>query len=159
MATFNWNGDQIKERMRAASKLGIDKTMSDCVSDARGSHPAYPPASEPGERFAYRSPGFDTAATDIKEPAHLDDDGNVTGSWGSNADYSLYLEIGTSRPDSGEPRAQVREAEGGGDMSAIPGPSDPPLMAARPTLRPAADSKYPELGANIGAAYRGEELL
>jgi hypothetical protein len=159
VASLNWNGDQIKTRMRAAAKLGIDKTMADCVRDARSNHPAYPPVSQPGERYANRT-GYDIAAIDLMEPAHTvaADSSKVTGRWGSTSEIALFLEIGTSRMDSGEPRAAEREAIGDGDMDAIPGPSDPPLMAPRPTLRPAADTHYPNLGKNIGAAYRGEKL-
>lgn len=157
MGTFKWNGDAIKRRAIAASALGIDKTMSECVADARTGHPSYPPASEPGERYANRT-NFAIMATDIMEPAVDTGDGRVKGRWGSTDETALFVEIGTSREDSGSPRAEVREAQGGGDMHAIPPPSEPPLMAARPTLRPAADAHYPGLAGNIGRAYRGESL-
>lgn len=156
MGALNWNGDQVKARMRSAAKLGVDKTMGDCVADARSNHPAYPPASEPGERYANRT-GFDIASIDIMEPAEALGE-KVSGRWGSTSNVALFLEIGTSREGSGEPRAEVREAEGDGDMDAIPPPSSPPLMAPRPTLRPAADTHYPGLSKNIGAAFRGEAL-
>lgn len=156
MARIDWRGKQVAARVAAASTLGVDKTMSECVHDAKSGHPAYPPASEPGERYANRI-GFASGSIQIFDAASFDGR-KVSGSWGSGANYALYLEIGTSRKDSGFPRAQVREAEGGGDMNAIPPPSDPPLMAARPVLRPAADAIYPRLPGRIGAAYRGESL-
>jgi hypothetical protein len=157
MARIVWNGGAIKARVSDAAALGIDKTMSDCVADARGGHEAYPPASEPGERYANRT-NFAVAATDIMEPASPVGDGHVKGRWGSRDETALFVEIGTSRKDSGFPRAQAREAAADGDMNAIPPPSDPALMEPRPTLRPAADAHYPGLSGYIGAAYRGESL-
>lgn len=156
MASIEWNGQGVSARVRAAAAAGVDKTMSECVTDARSGHPAYPPASEPGERYANRT-GFDVASTDIQDHAHADVD-RVHGSWGSTADYALFVEIGTSRESSGFPTAAQREAAGAGNADAIPPPSDPPRMAARPTLRPAADANYPKLPGWIGAAYRGERL-
>jgi hypothetical protein len=157
MAMINWNGDAIKRRATAASMLGIDKTMSDCVKDARSGHESYPPASAPGERYANRT-NFAVMATDIMEPAVDHGDGHVKGLWGSTDETALFVEIGTSREGSGMPRAQEREAMGDGNMDAIPPPSEPPLMAPRPTLRPAADTHYPGLAKNVGAAFRGEKL-
>lgn len=156
MGSFEWRGDAVRERMEKAAALGVDKTMSECVGDARSGHPAYPPASEPGERYANRT-GFDTASTDILDPAHSDGT-RVHGSWGALSEVALFLEIGTSREGSGMPTASEREEMGGGDMDAIPGPSEPPLMAPRPTLRPASDKHYPGLAEWIGMAFRGEEL-
>jgi hypothetical protein len=158
MARFEWNGDKILAKMTAAAELGVDKVMSDCVDQARSDHAAYPPASAPGEPYANRT---DFATQSIRmgqaeiDPATM----RVAGHWGGYAHYMLFLEIGTSRKDSGMPTATVREEEGGGNMDAIPGPSEPPLMAARPTLRPAADRNYPNLARFIGEAFRGEELI
>ena len=157
MATLKWNGDAVRRQLAAASALGIDKTMADCVTDAKSGHEVYPPASEPGERYAIRT-GHAIGATQILQPAGPDEPGTIRGRWGSTDETALFVEIGTSREDSGFPRAQEREAAADGDMHAIPPPSDPPLMAARPTLRPAADTHYPGLPSNIGRAYRGESL-
>lgn len=156
MASIQWNGKAISARVSAAAAAGVDKTMSECVADARSGHPAYPPASEPGERYANRT-GFDAASTDIRDHAR-DDGGRVHGSWGSDADYALFVEIGTSREASGFPTAEEREAAGAGNADAIPPPSDPPRMAARPTLRPAADANYPKLPQWIRRAFSGERL-
>ena len=156
MAQIDWKGGQVARRMTQAAAAGVDKTMSECVTDARSGHEQYPPASAPGQRYADRT-GFALASTDISK--HATPEGTrIAGAWGSSAEYALYLEIGTSREDSGFPRAQVREAEGAGDMDQIPPPSDPPLMAPRPTLRPAADAQYPKLRAWIAAAFQGRAL-
>lgn len=151
MARIDWNGKNVAAKMAAAAVLGVEKTMADCVSDARADHPPFPPASEPGERYANRT-SHETGS--IMSNGAAFDGRRVVGSWGAYADYSLFLEIGTSI--SG-PTATAREIVGGGDMDLIP-PPEGPLMAPRPFLRPATDKEYPLLGARIGAYFRGEEV-
>lgn len=156
-ARLNWKGDEIRRKVAAAAALGVDRTLADAVRKAKADHPAYPPASAPGERFATRT-GFLEGS--IKIVAAAAPAGPlIGGQWGADANYALYVELGTSRKGSGAPRAQVRAAEGGGNMWAIPGPASPPQMAARYTLRPAATEAYRLLPMRIGAAFRGEELL
>lgn len=155
-AVLIWKGREVREKMRAAAATGIDFTLADAARKASAHHRQYPPASAPHERFAGRTHALEDSYA-IKEPA-AEEGGVVRGTWGSDDDISLYVEIGTSRKRSGFPRAAVRAAEGGGNMWAIPGPSVPPQMADRRTMRPAAQEANMRLGERIGAAFRGEEL-
>lgn len=152
MASFKWNGDRLKKRAIAASELGVDRTMGECVAEAKTGHPEFPPASNPGERYANRT-GSLAGSIQMIAPAMFEG-GKVNGSWGSLSNIALFLEIGTSR--SG-PDAMEREAAGGGNMWAIPAPDDT-LMAARPTLRPTADIQYPLLRSRVAAAFQGREM-
>lgn len=151
MAKLLWRGAAVIEKVRDAAGAGIDTTLAECVHDAALDHPAFPPASEPYEPYANRT-GFETGA--IHSLPAADEEERVVGHWGAYAPYALFLEIGTSRADSGHPDATEREAQGAGNMDAIPPPSDPPLMAPRPFLRPAADRNYPRLAERIGVAFR-----
>jgi hypothetical protein len=154
---LDWKGREVRDRVAAAAVAGVDATMADAVRKAKANHRQYPPASAPGERYANRT-GAESASMTIKEPA-VEEGGVVRGTWGADADSSLYVEIGTSRKRSGFPRAEVRAAEGEGDMWAIPPPSAPPQMAARYTLRPAAQMANQLLAARIAAAFMGEGLV
>jgi hypothetical protein len=145
MAKLTWYGDRIAARTEAAAVLGTDATMSACVTGAKTDHP-----------WRNRT-GYLEGSTRIIEPATAKDD-KVSGRWGSVANYALFLEIGTSRPDSGFPRADVRAAAAGGNMNEIGPPSDPALMVPRPFLRPQADIEYKLHRARVGAAFRGEDL-
>src|SRR6185503_11774662 len=149
MARIEWNGKAIKEKMRAASVAGVEKTIAEAVHDARADHPAYPPASEPYERYANRT-GHSIGEI-VSKGAHETEEG-VTGKWGGYSHNALFMEIGTSVTG---PTATERMIEGAGDMDAIPPPVGP-LMAPRPTLRPAADKEYPLLAERIAAAFAGE---
>lgn len=151
MAKIVWRGKEVAAKMAAASVLGVEKTISECVHDAAADHPPFPPASEPYERYANRT-GNETGA--IRSNGAEFDGRRTRGTWGAYTNYALFLEIGTSIAG---PTATERESIGGGDMDAIPPPVGP-LMAPRPFLRPAADKEYPLLGARIGAAFRGEEM-
>lgn len=154
MATpvLRWKGREVRDRVRRAAETGVDETMEEAVRLSKLGHPDYPPASEPGERYASRT-GANVAEIRIKMPA-VEEGTFVRGLWGSEDDVSLFLEIGTSRKASGFPRAAQRAAEGHGDMWAIPPPSSPPQMAARPTLRPSAQIAYDGLARRIAIAYQ-----
>lgn len=176
MARINWKGRDVAARMAAAAQLGIDKTMSECVSTAKRDHPWV-------NRDGFEEGSIRMGAATLKGR-------KVTGRWGAYARYSLFLEIGTSRIGA---TAFMREQAGGGMMWAIPGPKpeegekvrqsftilppgsmddqadwvtlrdrpsigEGPLMAPRPFLRPAADLHYRRLRYYIGAAFRGESL-
>lgn len=174
MATIVWRGDAVKRRVAAAAQMGVDKVDADCVADARREHP-------------WKSEtGFEEGSITMA-PAVLEGD-RVRGRWGAYTEYSLALEIGTSRIG---PTIFEREANSDG-MWSIPAPKpeegvtvvqpftilppgsmdgqegfvtihkpslgEGPLMHSRPFLRPAADMNYPLLASYIGRAYRGEEL-
>jgi len=153
MATIDWKGKELLTRVAAAAAAGVDATMADAVAKARANHPGYPPASRPGQRFASRT-GFLENSIVISSEAKPDGL-KVRGRWAAEANYALYVEIGTSRLGSGAPRAREREALGGEVMWAVPGPAHPALMAARFTLRPAASEAYRLLPARIAAVFRG----
>ena len=155
-ATLDWKGPEVRRKVAGACVLAVDATMADGVKKAKADHPGYPPASRPGERYASRT-GFAVASTTIKAAAVLIG-AHVRGTWGSDDNTSLFVEIGTSRKGSGAPRADVRAAAGDGNMWAIPGPSDPAQMAARYTLRPAAQDANSLLALRIAAAYNGAAL-
>lgn len=104
MATIKWNGARVAARMAAAAAAGVDRTMAECVRGARREH-QYDDET-----------GFLTATTDILAPAHMDGT-RVEGSWGSTADYSLFIEIGTSRVG---PDATSREDAAAGNMWDVP---------------------------------------
>ena len=171
MATIKWRGKQVAARMAAAAAVGVDRTMSECVHDAKRDH-----------EYVSRD-GFLEGSTMIIGRATLEG-AVVKGSWGSTANYALLVEIGTSRIG---PTAVTREQAGGGNMWQIPGtqpaegitvkqsftilppgtmegqedwvtlhqPSEGtgPVMAARPFLRPAADKNYPSLVRYIREAW------
>lgn len=165
---IRYNKEMVKAKLAAASALAIDYTLGKCVWRARMNH-----------EYLDRT-GFLTASTTIYDFAKEVAPDIISGRWGAHANYSLYVEIGTSRPDSGAPRAQVRAEEGHGDMWSIPPPQPPgrhtdtrwvttagvrqkimgggPLMEARVFLRSAAAMEYPLLGFRIRAALHGEEL-
>ena len=151
-ATLEWFGGLVADKIAAAATLSIDYTMAEFVTHSKDDHPGYPPASAPYTRFANRT-GFQASSIQILEDASLDGT-IVSGQWGSDSGYALYLEIGTS--ESG-PTAEAREAAADGAMSLIPPPIGP-LMAPRPYLRPASDVKYPHLAERIGGTFRGESL-
>jgi hypothetical protein len=147
MARMTWNGDRLVAKAEAASVLGVDATMAACVSDAKRDH-------------EWKNvTGFEEGSIGLIDPAFVKVD-KVQGRWGAEANTSLWLEIGTSREDSGAPRAEVRAQAAGGNMSAVtpPQPADDPLMIPRPYLRPAADRQYPLLRVRIGAAMRGARM-
>ena len=93
---FEWNGKAVAAKVAAAAEIGVEKTMADCVHDARADHPAFPPASEPYERYANRT-GFETGA--IRSNGATFDGRRAFGATGSAyTEYALFLEIGTSVP-------------------------------------------------------------
>lgn len=153
MAVFEWYGDRIMEKARTASMVAIDHTIAACVSDSKDDHPGWPPTSEPFERFASRT-GFAVGSFQIFEVAHPTGPNEIHGTWGSDGNYLLFLEIGTSRVGA---TAEERAAAAAGDIEAIAPPEDP-LMEARPWADPAMDRHYPLLAGRIAAVFRGESL-
>lgn len=147
---LDWKGATIKTRVGRASKLGIDATMGECVATSKIIHPWH-------NRTGFEEGSIQVLPGEDGTPGAHIAPGEVAGEWGALANYSLFLEIGTSREDSGAPRAEEREAAAGGNMDAIapPEPEDDPLMRPRPFLRPSADEHYPLLPARIRTALSG----
>lgn len=146
-ARLKWNGDRLIAKAALASKAGCDRTMSKCVTHAKDIHKWH------------NEIGFAEGSIHTMTHAALSG-GRVSGRWGSDANYFLFLEIGTSRADSGAPRAETRMDAAAGNMSAItpPQPEGHPLMIARPALRPAADAEYPLLKLRIGQSFKGQAM-
>lgn len=145
---FDWNGDTLKSKMRAACATAIDETMAEAVADAKQGHPEFPPASEPFHRWANRT-GTATGAIRIFDAASPSGPYSVRGSWGADARQSLYLEIGTS---TSGPTAQERAAADDGDPNLV-APEIGPLMARRSAIVPSSDRTYPSLALKIAVAF------
>lgn len=143
-----WRGDEIKRKMRDASMVAIDQTLAECVTGAKDDHQVFPPASEPFMPWANRTTAM-TRSVRIFDSAAPSGPSTVTGSWGSDMRYALFLEIGTSQ--SG-PTATERmlAADGTPDLIA---PEIGPLMARRHAMLPVADREYPKLAERIAAAF------
>jgi hypothetical protein len=149
MADLRWYGDEVMAKVATAAALGIDDTMAHCVERAKADHPSWPPPSDPYTRFANRTAALVNSIR-ILDDARLDAE-LVSGQWGADMNYALYLEIGTSTEG---PTAEARALAARGNMSLIT-PAIGPLMAPRPYLRPASDDEYPLLASRIAAAFRG----
>lgn len=153
--TLDWKGDEVRRHVAEASVIGVEATMEEGVAIARSGHPEFPPASAPDTRYANRTLEL-MGSTSVKDHAHLRG-AKVVGVWGADANYALYVELGTSRKDSGAPRAQIRALRGpelGMWEITYPSPNEHPLMAPRYTLRPAADEAYRGLVRRIRTAYQ-----
>lgn len=80
---FDWHGDEVLERIRRASRLGINKTMTECVIIAKHSHP-----------FVNRTGTAERSIRIVMAAKTLA--GHTMGIWGSmQVAYFWYLEFGT----------------------------------------------------------------
>ena len=170
MAHVTWNGKRIMAKAAAAAMFAVDKTTSEAVSGAKREH-------------AWMNDTGIEEASIMMRPASFDGV-RVQGRWGAYTDYSLYLEIGTSRiGQTAFERAQE------GEMWTIPPPLPPegvtvrqdftilppneehgfrsvdrpsdgtgPRMAPRPFLRPQADIQNPQLARRMFEAFTGLEV-
>lgn len=148
-SSLTWNGDAITSKMRQAQKLGVNKTMGDCVVHAKSNH-----------NWKNRT-GVLEGSIDIAEYAH-DIEGGVEGQWGSkDVKYAAIHEFGGVIEHPGgtpyfiaESGLAVFVSKDHPDAADLPRTKPHQItMPARPYLRPAADAKYPELVANVKAAY------
>jgi hypothetical protein len=176
LAGFEWNGDAIFERVKAAAELGVDRTLAQAAAQAKHDH-----------RWVSRT-GFLEATIGVLEFAHSDGL-SVKGTFGALANYALDVEIGTSRIGpttfdraagsagwwtipAAQPAPGVRVMQAftlippgrGFGWSTIHKPSRSPasggpLKAARPYLRPAAYTEFPLLPLRVAAAFKGEEMI
>ncbi len=79
--SLDWRGDAVKRKVVAASKWGIDKTMSECVPQAKNNHPGW----------LWRFGAAETSVRIIKEA--YESRGDLVGIWGSvGVKYVIYLE-------------------------------------------------------------------
>jgi hypothetical protein len=174
VAKIAWNGNAVKQRVAASARMAVDKVAADCVSGAKRGHPWE------------NQTGFEESEIHMA-PATLEGK-RVVGRWGAFTDYSLALEIGTSRigptiydreaasdgmwtiaPPQPAPGVTVEQAFTilpPGTMNAQEGfvtvhqPSHGtgPLMSSRPFLRPQADMHYPLLARYIATLYQGGQV-
>lgn len=133
--SLRWNGDALTARMRAAQRLGVNKTMADCVQQAKTNH-------------AWNNQtGVLEGSIKIADFAR-DDAGGVVGTWGStDVRYALIHELGGVIVPVRAKALAIPQADG--SVRFVKSVRIP----ARPYLRPAADARYPQLAANIRAAF------
>lgn len=133
--SLRWEGDGFSARMRAAQKLGINKTMSDCVRQAKSNH-------------AWQNQtGVLEGSTKIAEFAREDGTG-VVGTWGStDVRYALIHELGGVIVPVRAKALAIPQPDG--SVRFVKSVTIP----ARPYLRPAADALYPQLAGNIRAFF------
>lgn len=83
--SLEWRGPQVLKSMMKAARFGINKTMSECVMQAKHNHP-----------FRNRTT---TAEKSIRIAVNAQTRGDVTeGLWGSlQTNYFIFLELGTNR--------------------------------------------------------------
>jgi hypothetical protein len=145
---LTWNGDELKRKAREAAALAIDQTLAECVTESKAEHPAFPPVSKPFTPWANRTTAM-TRAVRIFSAAAPSGPSTITGSWGSDMDYALFLEIGTSRAG---PTATARADAAGGDPKLV-APEIGPLMARRHAMIPSSDRQYPLLAGRVRDAF------
>jgi hypothetical protein len=133
--SLTWNGDAITAKMRKAQVMGVNKTMSQAVQHAKTNHP-----------WKNRT-GVLEGSYDIAEYAHAIE-GGVEGVWGSkDVLYARIQELGGVIVPKKAKALAIPMPDGSVRFVASV------TIPARPSLRPAADAVYPDLPANIKAAY------
>jgi hypothetical protein len=145
-ARLVWEGEHLSHNMALAASKAINRVMADCVAQAKSNHQNK--AARTGHPYSYSREDYWNQTGDLTNSIRIFDFATprsvITGSWGSDSDHAIYVEIGTS--EYGE-TVEERVATAHGDADAIP-PPEGPLMAARHTwpeadsegfLRPAAD--------------------
>jgi hypothetical protein len=168
LAGFEWNGDEVFERVKAAAEVGVQRTLEAASEQAKTAH-----------KWVSRT-GLLEASIGVLEPAHSDGL-IVKGKFGALAPYALDVEVGTSRigPTTFQrvagsagwwtipgpapaPGVSVRQSftilppGGGYGFTTLHSPSTGvgPLKAARPFLRTAAFINFPLLSLRIAEAFQ-----
>ena len=79
---LKWNGDAIKRKWAEAAKIGVDKTMSEAVIEAKRNHPGWKNVT-----------GFAEGSIGIVGFAEAQGS-RVRGLWGSSScSYMIWLEL------------------------------------------------------------------
>lgn len=134
-SSLKWNGEALTARMAKAQIAGVNKTMAACVTDAKNNH-----------TWKNRT-GVLEGSIDIAEYAHREGTG-VVGSWGSkDVRYALIHELGGTIVPVKAKALAIPQPDG--SVRFVKKVVIPP----RPYLRPAADANYPQLVANVRAAF------
>ena len=133
--SLTWNGPALTAKMRQAQKDGVDKTMSDCVIQAKNNHTWKNQSS--------------TLEGDIQVAEFArEDSAGVVGTWGVRKnDYALIHELGGVIVPVRAKALAIPQADG--SVRFVKSVTIP----ARPYLRPAADALYPQLAGNIRAFF------
>jgi len=142
---LRWNGDRVLKMMGRANRIGINRTMAECVGFAKKNHP-----------FTTRTTHAEKSIS-VLTPAVTDAKGTV-GTWGSIlAHYFKYLEFGTKMTRSRTSIKQRQRIMKTGVFHRAKNAGSPPWQGGSwaPTLRPAAIAKYPNLAAHIREAFGG----
>lgn len=131
-----WKGKAVTERMRAAMIAGVNKTMGDCVKQARRVH-----------AWQNRTGDLTRSITITIYAAAVSN--YVAGQWGSvELKYALIHELGgTIVPVRAKALAIPQDDGSVRFVKKV-------VIPARPYLRPAADLLYPELAVNIRRAWQ-----
>lgn len=133
--SLKWDGPALTARMRAAQKNGVNKTMSDCVIQAKSNH------------SWQNQTGVLEGSIKVAEFAREDGLG-VVGSWGStDVRYALIHELGGVIVPVRAKALKIPMPDG--SFRFVKSVTIPP----RPYLRPAADAIYPQLAGNIRAFF------
>lgn len=145
-----WKGGELTERMRAASALGINRTMEDCVVWSKDNHTWK-------NQTTVLEGGIGIAEFAREVP------GGVEGVWGvQDVVYALIHELGGTIKHPGGTAFFFDENEGWAVFvrNSDPKAGDLPrtkahdiTIPARPYLRPSADIHYPQLADRIRAAF------
>ena len=132
--TLEWRGDQVKVKLDAAQKKGINKTMELVVTQAKNNH-----------SWQNRSTALEGSISIIALAAPI---GNgFLGKWGSKAIvYALIHELGGRIVPK---NADALRFQVNGNWVTTQEVNIP----ARPYLRPAATVIYPQLASHIREAF------
>lgn len=124
---LNWQGSEVKRRVRRAQMVGIDTTMAAAILHAKSNHA---PGAHGAQRFESQTGSLERSLR-IVDKAEPTRDG-ARGVWGStDTSYALRIELGFQGKDSA---GRVVDAP------------------AFPYLRPAAEAEYPLLARRIRRA-------
>lgn len=133
--SLRWDGDALTVRMRQAQIDGVNKTMADCVIQAKSNH------------SWNNQTGVLEGSIKIADFARPDGTG-VAGTWGStDVRYALIHELGGVIVPVRAQALKIRMPDG--SFRFVKSVTIP----ARPYLRPAADARYPQLAGNIRAFF------
>lgn len=130
--TLRWQGEEVKRRMRAAQRQGINETMAASVIHAKRNHTWRNRTGTLEGSIAIVSSARDTTT-------------GAEGRWGSqDVRYALIHELGGVITPKAAKALLIRD-ERGNIVASVQQVTIPP----RPYLRPAAAVEYPKLTSRI----------
>lgn len=142
--SLDWRGPRVVDRMRRATRLGINRTISACVAMAKDNH-SWKNRTGTAER-----------SIRIATPAQTGPDGRTIGAWGSVAvKYFWGLEFGTAAHVITPQRGEFLRFKGKSGTFVFVRQVNHPGTKARPVLNPTARKVYPFLSGYIKQAWAG----